>query len=145
MHVECRTFRDHLSPVTQAIPFRNQMWTGVHATPTLMNTKRAFAVLELILVVAMIALVAGVIMPVLDCLCLIDDRAHATRNFARLARGISDYANDHNSALPAAGESRPTWQSSQRYGGVWRCRSSSWGWTRRRCSPASSRSVRRWR
>jgi type II secretory pathway pseudopilin PulG len=78
-----------------------------------MKTKRAFAVLELILVVAMIALVASVVRPVLDSLGLKSDRAHATHNFAELARGMSDYANDHNFALPAAGENRPTWQSSQ--------------------------------
>ena len=89
------------------------MWTGVHATQTNMNTERAFTVLELFLVAGMIAAVASVAMPVLDCLRLQGNRAHATNNFAELARGMSDYASDHDSALPAAGEPRPTWQSSQ--------------------------------
>ena len=76
-----------------------------------MNTKRAFTLIELIIVIAIIAVLAGILLPVFSSVLKNGDRAHALGNFRSLAVGMGTYAAEHNLELPAEGEDQPSWES----------------------------------
>ena len=76
-----------------------------------MNTKRAFTLLELLFVIVIIAVLAGILMLALGSVRKNGDRVHALGSFKNLAVGMETYATEHNRELPAEGEDRPTWES----------------------------------
>jgi len=77
-----------------------------------MKTNRAFTLMELLVVIAIIVILAGLLIPVLNSMRKKGERVHAGNNFRSLAAGMMTYAGEHDSELPAEGESQPTWQSS---------------------------------
>ena len=77
-----------------------------------MKTTRAFTLIELLVTIAVIALLAGLLFPMLSAVGNSGARAQAMNNFKQLASGMMIYAGQHDSVLPSEGEEQPTWQSS---------------------------------
>lgn len=76
-----------------------------------MKTTRAFILIELLVVLAIIAILAGLLTSVLASTRRVGDRAHAMSNLRQMGLGAIHYASEHDSDLPAEGETLPTWES----------------------------------
>jgi prepilin-type N-terminal cleavage/methylation domain-containing protein len=79
-----------------------------------MNTTRrstAFTLIELLVVITIIAILAGIIMPVVGSMRKAADRTQTVNKFRQLATGVLSYAQDNDQELPAEGDAAPTWAS----------------------------------
>jgi prepilin-type N-terminal cleavage/methylation domain-containing protein len=70
-----------------------------------MKNKQAFTLIELLTVMAIIAILASMVLPVLSMAKEKSYRAQCINNFKQLATAIQLYADDHNERLPG-----PVWQ-----------------------------------
>ena len=70
-----------------------------------MKSMRAFTLMELLVAIAIIAILAALLLPVLSMVKEKGYRAQCLNNFKQLAIGIQLYADDHGDQLPG-----PVWQ-----------------------------------
>ena len=70
-----------------------------------MKSKRAFTLVEMLVVIAIIAILAALLLPVLSAAKEKGYRTRCVNNFKQLAIGIQLYADDHGDQLPG-----PVWQ-----------------------------------
>ncbi len=74
--------------------------------------RKGFTLVELLVVIAIIALLMGILMPVLARVRAIAHRVVCGTNLAGLGKGMLLYANDYDEELPQAGLPGSDWASS---------------------------------
>jgi len=77
-----------------------------------MKTRRAFTLLELLVVITIIAVLSTLSIPLIAHMRLARDQVSATSNLKQLGSGLLSYIAMNNGQFPAEGENQPSWESS---------------------------------
>ncbi len=85
----------------RAAEFERSQPSGAHVRPPSMD-RRGFTLVELLTVVGIVALIAGVAFPTFDAVRNRARHASCAENLRRLGTGLTLYANDHEGWLPPA-------------------------------------------
>ncbi len=72
-------------------------------------TTHAFTLIELLIVIAIIAVLAGIALPVFSSIQLTAKRTQSLSNMRQLGTALLAYSGDNNGTLPTEGDSAPTW------------------------------------
>jgi len=95
-----------------------------------MNTKKIFTLIELLIVIAIIAILAALLLPALNTAKGVAKRIQCVSNQKNIGIGVGMYASDYNDYFPCGGLLMPktiVLKKSQRINGVWRDSSSNSG------------------
>ena len=71
----------------------------------------AFTLIELLIVIVIIAILAGIVLPVFGSVQLAARRTQSLSNMRQLGTALIAYGGDNNSQLPTEGDSAPTWSA----------------------------------
>ena len=72
-------------------------------------THRAFTLIELLVVIVIIAVLTGIALPVFSSVQLASRKTQSLSNMRQLGTALLAYCGDNGGALPAQGDSTPTW------------------------------------
>ena len=70
----------------------------------------AFTLIELLIVIAIIAVLAGIVLPIYGNMQMTSRRVQSLSNMRQFGLAFIGYCNDNNGQLPTQGDSSPTWQ-----------------------------------
>lgn len=73
----------------------------MHTTPTVPAATKAFTLVELLTVIAIIGILAAILIPTVAAVRSAAHQATCTSNLRQIAMGVLAYANDHRGQLPA--------------------------------------------
>ena len=72
-------------------------------------TNAAFTLIELLIVIGIVAVLAGIVFPVYGSIQLSAKRTQSLSNMRQLGAALLGYCGDNNGALPTEGDTSPTW------------------------------------
>lgn len=72
-------------------------------------TSSGFTLIELLIVIVIIAVLAGIVLPIYGNIQLAGKRVQSLSNMRQLGTAFISYCNDNNGVLPTQGDSNPTW------------------------------------